>query len=227
MKRKALLILACVVGAIFLLFILFVPAAPFFAKLGIKPICIQGKLPRLRLVACPETAATHPTATPRLLPTIPEGARIPVIFDDDGNPDGEIALHYFLRNPLFDVKAVTISPGEAHPEIFAKHLTRLLAAVGRTDLPVGVGRETPLEGENAFPEPWRQARDNLWDLVAAAAATDARLCPEEHLALEIVLDPGPDQGRTIVKKGKTPNTWVCLKPDVEQMKAHVARVLHR
>ena len=85
-------------------------------------------------------------------------ARIPVIVDDDGSPDGMVALLYFLRNPLFDVRAVTISCGEAHPALFASHVLRLLAGLGRVDIPVGTGRDTPLAGNNVFPGPWRTGR---------------------------------------------------------------------
>jgi inosine-uridine nucleoside N-ribohydrolase len=383
MKRKTIMIGGIVVGVLVLLVILLGPAAPLFVKLGVKPICFQGDLAHLHAVACPESVAARPTVTPYSLPTLAGQASIPMIFDDDGSPDGMIALLYFLRNPLYDVKAITISAGEAHPQLFAGHLARLLAAVGKADIPIGAGKATPLAGENAFPEPWRQASDNfwgvtlplapapaqpapaaelivetlnhstspmmvfvsgthtnlaealrldpgipdhirdvyvmggsinvpgnienewpaihnrtaewniwvdplaasevfasglplhlvpldatnrlewtgteahgwaksaipettlagkllenllkswsaekmyVWDLVAAAAATDARLCPQERLAVEIVLDPGPDQGRTVVKNGDTPNVWVCLKPDAEQIKANVASILRR
>jgi hypothetical protein len=52
--------------------------------------------------------------TPRPLPTLSGQGPVPIIVDDDGSPDGMVALLYFLRNPLFEVKAVTISCGEAH-----------------------------------------------------------------------------------------------------------------
>ncbi len=92
----------------------------------------------------------------------PVESSIPIIWDDDGSPDGVIALLYFLKNPDVSVKAITVSCGEAHPEVFANRLTRMLAMIGRTGIPVAAGRSTPLVGENAFPEPWRKASDAFW-----------------------------------------------------------------
>ena len=107
-----------------------------------------------------------------------------MIVDDDGSPDGVIALLFFLRNPLYSVEAVTVSQGEAHPEIFARHVTRLLAAVGRPDIPVGAGRATPLEGDNRFPEPWRQASDAFWDVALPEAPTPSEPRPAAALIVE-------------------------------------------
>lgn len=36
---------------------------------------------------------------------------IPFIWDDDGSPDGVIALLYLLRHPEVNVKAITVSCG--------------------------------------------------------------------------------------------------------------------
>lgn len=41
--------------------------------------------------------------------------RTPVILDDDGSQDGMTAWAYILQNPKFEVKAMTISQGLAHP----------------------------------------------------------------------------------------------------------------
>jgi purine nucleosidase/pyrimidine-specific ribonucleoside hydrolase len=106
--------------------------------------------------------------------------------DDDGSPDGMIALIYFLRNPLFDVKAVTISCGEAHPELFAPRVLQFLAGLGRADIPVGVGRATPLEGNNVFPDPWRQASDNFWDIAFPKASVSTEPIPAAELIVDIL-----------------------------------------
>ena len=39
-----------------------------------------------------------------------------------------------LIRRLYDVRAGIVSPGEAHPDLFAHHVTWLLAAVGRSDI---------------------------------------------------------------------------------------------
>ncbi len=131
MKRKFFVTLGIVLGVLALLLILIWPAAPLWARLGLEPFCIQGNWPHLQFVSCPSRAAAPSVVTPRPLSALPGQSPIPVIVDDDGSPDGMLALLYFLRNPLFEVKAVTISCGEAHPELFAPHILQLLAGLGR------------------------------------------------------------------------------------------------
>lgn len=184
MKRKFLRIIGIIIGVLALLLILIWPAAPLWAKLGAKPICIEGRWPHLHIVTCPSRTAESSVVTPRPLPTLSGENPIPVIVDDDGSPDGMLALVFFLRNPLFDVKAVTISCGEAHPDLFAPHVQQLLASLGRADIPVGVGRATPLEGNNAFPDPWRQASDNFWGIAFSTKAILAQPVPAAELMVK-------------------------------------------
>lgn len=168
MRRRAWVLFGILSGVVILCVVAIWPAAPLWERLGAQPLCIQGEWPELRIVDCRSSAALPAaTARPRpaaSIPTPSAATPIPILFDDDGSPDGMIALLYFLRNPLFDVKAVTISSGEAHPDVFVPRLQRLLADLGHADLPVGIGRATPLQGSNAFPEPWRAASDDLWGL---------------------------------------------------------------
>jgi len=164
MKRKVLKLTGIILAIFTLIIILIWPMAPLWAKLGANPLCFQGNFPKIKLVPCQASDENLTAATP--LPTLQANQQqlIPLIFDDDGSPDGTIALLYLLRNPRFDVRLVTVSPGEAHPEIFAARLADLLTALGRTDIPVGAGSEVPMEGDNAFPEPWRENSDNFWGI---------------------------------------------------------------
>ena len=66
----------------------------------------------------------------------------------------------------------------------------------------------------------------IWDLVAAVNAADPTLCPLVPLSVDVVLAPGPEQGRTAVTDGPS-NTAVCLAPDGEAVKAVAAGVLGR
>jgi purine nucleosidase/pyrimidine-specific ribonucleoside hydrolase len=93
-----------------------------------------------------------------------QSGSIPVIWDDDGSPDGIIALLYLLRHPDIQVVGLSISCGEAHTELFAQNLTRMLTRVGYTGIPVSAGRETPLVGDNTFPDEWRGATDVFWEV---------------------------------------------------------------
>ena len=86
-----------------------------------------------------------------------------LIYDDDGNRDGMAALIYLLINPDFSVEAITISYGEAHPEIFIQHVGRVLDDLGFQDIPLGAGQDAPLAGGTPFPDWLRQISDNFFD----------------------------------------------------------------
>ncbi|BAY62591.1 inosine/uridine-preferring nucleoside hydrolase [Calothrix brevissima NIES-22] len=86
----------------------------------------------------------------------------PLIIDDDGSQDGMTALAFMLENPKFDIKAITIAQGIAQPEIFVNNLAKMLTRLGNTDIPVGIGRSTPLEGNNAFPDFIRDGSNTFW-----------------------------------------------------------------
>jgi inosine-uridine nucleoside N-ribohydrolase len=186
MKRKWLVIGGVVLGVLVLLFLLAGPAAPLLQRLGVEPFCIQGSWPRLRVVSCPEPTPTPPAVTLEPLPTLSPASPVPLIVDDDGSPDGLIALLFFLRSPLFDVQAVTVSCGEAHPDVFAPQLAAWLAGLGRADIPVGAGRAAPLEGDNAFPGPWRQASDTFWGLAIPEASGAAEPVPAAQLIVDTI-----------------------------------------
>jgi purine nucleosidase/pyrimidine-specific ribonucleoside hydrolase len=181
MKQKWIKPVFITIAVLIFLLILIWPAAPLWARLGAEPVCIQGSWPHLKIVSCSPRTDAPPVVTPRPIPTLSSEGPIPVIVDDDGSPDGMVALLYFLNNPNFDVRAVTVSCGEAHPDLFASHVQQLLAEIGRADIPVGVGRATPLEGNNAFPDPWRQASDDFWGITLPQASGLLKPVPASEL----------------------------------------------
>ena len=92
----------------------------------------------------------QPQPTPISNPTDPPPAQtppstelVPVIFDDDGSPDGTTALMYLLNHPLADLAAVNISYGEAHPEIYIQHIGRQLSPLESSIFLLGMGRMVP------------------------------------------------------------------------------------
>jgi len=184
MKRRTRTII--IILAVFVILLILVwPMAPIWQKLGAEPVCIQGTFPRIKLAPCSGgTPEELVTALP--LPTVGAEGPLPLIFDDDGSPDGMIALLYFLENPLFDVKAVTISYGEAHPEQFAPVAARLLAALGYPEIPVGYGQDSPLSGTNAFPESWRQPTADFWGISLPPAADAVTPRPAVSLLIETI-----------------------------------------
>src|SRR4029453_8474891 len=79
-----------------------------------------------------------------------------VVVDTDLAFDDIMALLYLLRQDDVVIDAVTIAgTGEAPCDPGVRNAIRLLALGGETDAPVACGRETPLQGTNAFPEEWR------------------------------------------------------------------------
>ncbi len=94
--------------------------------------------------------------------TFDTSAPTPLIFDDDGSQDGMTALAFMLENPKFDLQAITISQGIARPEIFADNIAKMLTRTEDPDIPIGIGRSTPLAGNNEFPDFIRDGSDAFW-----------------------------------------------------------------
>jgi pyrimidine-specific ribonucleoside hydrolase len=184
MKRKAFIIFGIIFGVLFLCIILIWPMAPLWERLGAKPMCIQGSWPKIKLTPCAQTTNSGLAIPPSPIPTLSGQAPVPIIVDDDGSPDGTIALLYFLQNPLYDVRAVTISNGEAHPDLFVPLVIQLLAGLGKANIPVGAGRSTPLEGTNAFPDPWREASDGFWEVALPQTTSNNEPRQADELIME-------------------------------------------
>jgi inosine-uridine nucleoside N-ribohydrolase len=84
-----------------------------------------------------------------------------VIVDTDADADDLVAIAFLLSRPDIHVEAITIENGMAHVPEGGKNVLRLLALVGRNDIPVFLGKEDPLSGDQEFPEEWRRASDEL------------------------------------------------------------------
>jgi inosine-uridine nucleoside N-ribohydrolase len=98
----------------------------------------------------------------------------PVIVDTDLSTDDYVALLYLLRHPAIDVRAITVANGIVHVKWGVENARRLLALVGRTDIPVAGGPEKPLAGQHAFPASWRI----FLDVVPRLMFPRARPAPE-------------------------------------------------
>jgi pyrimidine-specific ribonucleoside hydrolase len=115
-----------------------------------------------------------------------------LIWDADGSPDSVIALLYFLQNPNINVDALAVSCGLAHPDIYTANLLRMFARLGRKVIPVAAGRTTPLKGNNAFPEPWRDAVNRFLGLDLPETDESAHPLPAADLIVEVLnASPGP------------------------------------
>lgn len=86
-----------------------------------------------------------------------------LLVDDDGSRDGTAALLYLLSHPEHSIGAITVSYGEAHPEVYIQHLGCVLEFLGSSAIPLGAGPDEPLAGGVPFPDWLRDLSDNFWD----------------------------------------------------------------
>lgn len=108
------------------------------------------------------------TAPAHLEPITPHAVAAdaqPVVIDTDMAADDWLAILYLLGRSDVDVQAITVTgAGEAHCSAGTRNALNLVALAGRPEIPVACGRETPLEGDHAFPAGWRERVDRLLGL---------------------------------------------------------------
>jgi inosine-uridine nucleoside N-ribohydrolase len=80
----------------------------------------------------------------------------PVIIDTDMGADDWMAIIFLLKSPNISVEAITVTgTGLAECDAGTQIALGLLALLDVVNVPVSCWTETPLRGENAFPEEWR------------------------------------------------------------------------
>ncbi len=70
--------------------------------------------------------------------------RIPILIDCDTGIDDSLALLYAVASPECELVAVTCSAGNVDARQVAENTRAILELVGRSDVEVAIGRETPL-----------------------------------------------------------------------------------
>ena len=137
-------------------------------------------------------------------------ARQPVIIDTDMAPDDWLAMLYLLRHSGVDVRAITVTAtGEAHCAPGTRNALDLLALAGSPDIPVACGRATPLAGDHAFPDFWRDLVDNLVGLSLSPSPHNAVTVPAVDLLAEII--ESSDQPVHILALGPLTNLGEVLQ----------------
>lgn len=132
-----------------------------------------------------------------------------VVVDTDLAFDDIMALLYLLQRDDVVIDAVTIAgTGEAHCDPGVGNAIRLLALGGETDAPVACGRETPLQGTNAFPEEWRTAVDDLSMLDLPDVGRGANPRGAVRLLLDTL-----DGDATLITLGPLTNVAQALRAD--------------
>src|SRR5436190_12490576 len=84
-----------------------------------------------------------------------------IIVDTDVGSDDLLALAFLLSRPDVRIEAITVANGLAHVDQGARMVLRLLELAHRNEIPVYVGRATPLQGNAAFPAEWRKQMEEL------------------------------------------------------------------
>lgn len=137
-----------------------------------------------------------------------------VFFDDDGSLDGTAGLLYLLSRDDVDVRAITISYGEAHPAVYAQHVARLLDDLGTIDIPVGAGQDAPLAGNNAFPHWMRELSDEFWTVSLPNQDRNYRVENAVQLMATAIIDN--PTAVTVFSSGSLTNLALALQenPDI-------------
>jgi pyrimidine-specific ribonucleoside hydrolase len=147
---------------------------------------------------------------------------IPLIVDTDLSMDDHLALLFLLRHPGVDIQAITVSgTGEVHCEPGVRHMLDILEMLGEPEIPVACGRETPLSGEHAFPDAWREGADTLYGVELPAGSHP----PYPGSAVELIqaMLVEEDQPVTLLTLGPLTNPGELLEAHPE-LAAEIERI---
>jgi inosine-uridine nucleoside N-ribohydrolase len=75
----------------------------------------------------------------------------PIVIDTDCGRDDLMAIAFLVARRDVRIEAVTVANGLAHVRAGAENILRLLELGGQGDVPVYMGRETPMSGHGRFP----------------------------------------------------------------------------
>jgi pyrimidine-specific ribonucleoside hydrolase len=154
------------------------------------------------------SAAPSPTTAPtKVVPAVP----VTLLVDTDVAGDDLVALAFLLSAPNVTLAAITVSgTGEAHCAGGVDVVLRLLDRLKAPQIPVACGRETPLVGDHAFPDPWREHVDSGAGLDLAATSRK----PSTSSAVELIVDLSKQHdGLHVLTLGPLTNLADALKTE--------------
>ena len=154
-----------------------------------------------------------PTSTNRPETSIEQSHidQIPMIYDDDGSPDGTTAMFYLLAHPAVDLKVVSLTFGEVNPEIYIQHLGRQLDAFGFNTIALGYGERPPHNALIDFPQFLRDVSDDYWGLPIPYSDRTYPAQPAPQLIVDTINNsPEPI---TVVVHGPLTNLAAALQLD--------------
>jgi len=131
----------------------------------------------------------------KALPISAHDASIRVIIDTDAALDDMRAIALILFDGHFEPLAIVTSDGSSAPVAGAANVARALAFLGRSEIPVGAGREL-----NAPAPPWRPMSEAMgWADLPVAPANDP-------------FEPAVDTILRSLGKETSPVIYICLGP---------------
>ena len=170
------------------------------------PVARPGWLLALALVGC--SGLTIPAT-----PTEGRPADRTMLLDTDVAGDDLVALTFLVSSPNVDLVGITVSgTGEAHCQGGVDVVLRLLERLSAPDIPVACGRETPLAGNHAFPDAWREHVDGGSGLELPAAGRQPAAAPAIELISELSTE---HPGLHILASGPLTNLADAMLADPE------------
>ncbi|MDO9496405.1 MAG: nucleoside hydrolase [Nocardioides sp.] len=160
-----------------------------------------------------DTSAGGPTAQA-------PGDGVPVVVDTDLALDDLVALAFLLSSPAAEVRAVTVSgTGEVRCPQGLTVIRGLLALTGDDDVPVACGRSSPLAGDHAFPNEWRDLADSGWGMDLSQVTAPAT----ERSAVDLLGTTLRQGGVTLLTLGPLTNVAESLRaePDLAEQVSSV------
>ncbi len=138
-------------------------------------------------------------------------AKIPLIIDTDPGVDDFVSLLWVLANPVFDLKAITVTNGNVGIDLCVENALKAVELCRRDDIPVYKGSYRPLLKE-VINADWYHGKDGLGDIglsksrlqvspgyapqrIAELAMRSAEpvtilsLAPLTNIALSLMFDP--------------------------------------
>ncbi len=146
-----------------------------------------------------------------------------VLMDHDGGVDDLLSLALLLTMPHVEVVGVAVTPADCYLDAALDATTKLLAWLGRENVPVASG---DLHGVNAFPAEWRaQPRiiNALPIMLVLSAHTESIVSvpARTFLAEKIAAAPHP---LTILMTGPASNLVAALETDPD-LRHNIAEVV--
>ena len=164
-----------------------------------------------------------PSATPAMVVVPSPGGPTPVVLDADMSADDAMAIPFLVREPLLDVRAVNVvGTGLVHCAQGIQFATDILAALGRRDIPVSCGGETPVGPGHEFPPEWRARADAEYGLsIPRRPASIPDMTPTERMQ---AVAAAADRLITVIATGPMTNLAEALAAD-PSLRSKIERIV--